>query len=96
MLGNFARTFPIGKARNLLCKGLLDWQSGHTEAASKKWQQSLDMATKIGMPFEQGQAHFEIGRHLKADDPARKQHLSEAAAIFARLGAVYDLSRTKI
>ncbi len=45
------------------------------------------------MPYEQGLAHYEIGRHLAVDDPARQAHLARAAEIFGQLEAAYDLRR---
>jgi hypothetical protein len=45
------------------------------------------------MPYEQGLAHYEIGRHLPATDPARATHLSQAYAIFSQLNAAFDVAR---
>jgi len=47
------------------------------------------------MPYEQGLAHYEIGRHLPFDDPARQDHLSQARVVFTRLEANYDLRRAQ-
>ncbi len=47
------------------------------------------------MPYEQGLAHYEIGRHLAVDDPIRREQLTQACEIFARLEATYDLERAQ-
>jgi hypothetical protein len=47
------------------------------------------------MPYEEGLAHYEIGRHLLSGDPARQEHLAYAAEILARVGAAYDLGRVQ-
>jgi hypothetical protein len=45
------------------------------------------------MPFEQGLAHYELGRRLPEGDPARRSHLVDARAIFERLGHLRWLAR---
>jgi hypothetical protein len=47
------------------------------------------------MPCEQGRAHYQIGRHLPARDPARQAHLTRAGEIFADIGALYELDRVQ-
>ena len=47
------------------------------------------------MRYDQGLAHFEIGRHLPGDDHARQENLKQAADIFKQTGAGYDLDRTQ-
>jgi hypothetical protein len=39
------------------------------------------------MPREQGLTHYEIGRHLPANDPNRQKYLNRAVEIFAQLQA---------
>jgi hypothetical protein len=38
------------------------------------------------MPYDQGLAHFEIGRHLADGDGARLFHLDRARDLFGALG----------
>jgi eukaryotic-like serine/threonine-protein kinase len=45
------------------------------------------------MPYDQARLHYEIGRHLPTDDPARGKHLEHACALFEQMGATYDLAR---
>jgi hypothetical protein len=57
------------------------------------WQQAIAAARRVTMLYEEGLAHLELGRHLPPGDPARGTSLAEARAIFARLGAAYDLAQ---
>ena len=47
------------------------------------------------MPYDEGLIHYEMGRHLPLEDPARSEHLSQACEIFERLEATYDLDRVR-
>jgi len=47
------------------------------------------------MPCERGRAHYQIGRHLPARDPARQAHLTRAGDIFADIGALQELAQVQ-
>ena len=94
-LHKFARVFPIGRTRAWLWKGLYFWLAGKGSKAMGAWQKGLAAARKLEMPYDEGLLHYEIGRHLDAPDPARKEHLARACEIFERLGASYDLERAQ-
>lgn len=47
------------------------------------------------MPYEQGLAHYELGRHLLQADPDRVAHLRQAQEIFTQLVAPYELARVQ-
>ncbi|MFQ5651045.1 MAG: adenylate/guanylate cyclase domain-containing protein [bacterium] len=94
-LAKYANIFPIGKPRAWLWQGVYDWQAGKAKKARKSWQKSLSAAERLGMPYEQGLAHFEIGRHLDAGDVARDGHLDRACEIFQRLEVGHDLARAQ-
>jgi hypothetical protein len=53
------------------------------------------MQAGAGLAYDEALAHYEIGRHTDAGDPARQEHLSRAGEIFERLGAAYDLGRVQ-
>jgi tetratricopeptide (TPR) repeat protein len=82
-----ARTFPIGRPRAWLSRGRCLWLSGKTAKAHQFWRKSLVAAAQLAMPYEQGLAHYEIGRHMDADAVERATHLHQAIDIFDRLGA---------
>ena len=89
----FARVFPIGEAQASLYQGLAEWLSGRQVRARRAWQKGLVAAERLDMPHDQGRLHFEIGRHLPALDPTRRQHLECACALFEHVGATDDLAR---
>lgn len=93
-LNSFGRAFPVVCPRARLWQGLYAWLGGQPQRAHKLWQQSLAAANMLAMPYEQGRAHYEIGRH--ATGATRRTHLTQAVAIFDRLGASYDLERTQM
>lgn len=89
-MDKFARVFPLGEARALIWKGLYHWLTGNAQKANKHWQTGLAAAEQRGIPYDQALAHYEIGRHLKHNDPACHKHLQKALDIFDQLGAAYD------
>jgi hypothetical protein len=91
----FARIFRFGQPQAWLYQGLCDWQAGNASRANRAWRKSLELARQLAMPYEQGQAHYEIGRHLPLNDPARREHLNRASDIFARLDAMFHLEQTQ-
>jgi hypothetical protein len=94
-LFSYARVFPIGRPRAYLWQGLFEWLSGRPTQAHQLWRKSLAAAERLDMPYAQGLAHFEIGRHLPPDDPNRSKHLTQACRLFIQLGAAYDLQRAQ-
>jgi hypothetical protein len=47
------------------------------------------------MPYEQGLAYYEIGRHLPSSHPQQRAYLRQALVLFARVGALSALARTQ-
>ena len=92
-LRRYAYVFPISQPRAWLWQGLYEWLAGKPGKARKAWHKSLAAAERLAMLYEQGLAHSEIGRHASA--PERHLHLARACAIFAQLGAAYDLARAE-
>lgn len=68
---------------------------GYPDRAKKWWAKSLTAAEKLGMPYLEGLTHYEMGRRLPLNDPARARHLLLAGQIFSRLAAAYDQARTE-
>jgi class 3 adenylate cyclase/tetratricopeptide (TPR) repeat protein len=87
-----AWVFPISSPRAWLWRGVHDWTAGKPSKAHKAWHKSLAAAERLSMPYEEGLAHYEIGRHLPAGDSARRDHVTRACEIFTRLEAAYDLA----
>jgi tetratricopeptide (TPR) repeat protein len=81
--------FRLAGPEAMLLQGRFDWLGGRTSAARTWWNKSAQEAVKLGMRYDEGLAHAEIGSRLS--DPGE---LEQAAAIFAEIGARRDLART--
>lgn len=92
----FARRFPIYQSWALRNDGMRLWMMGQHNKAHRIWQQSLALAVRLRMPYDEGLALYEAARHLPLDDPQRHRYLSRAAEHFTLLNAPYDLARTQI
>jgi tetratricopeptide (TPR) repeat protein len=86
-----ARIFPINQPAIWLWQGVHHWIEGRTAQAEKTWRKSLACAEELGIPYDQGRAHYQIGYHLAVEHPARHEHLARAVQIFETLGTIYDL-----
>ncbi len=75
-----------------LYDGLYHWLAGHRTQAQRMWRRSLEAATQYTMPYDQGRAHYELGRHAAEGGG---EHLQRALAIFAHLGAAYDVEQVQ-
>lgn len=94
-LKRFASAMPIGLPRYGTCAGLADWLRGRHGTARRTWQKGLEAAVRLSMPYEEGRAHWELGRHAALGSSERRTHLEQAHAAFARVGAAYDLERVE-
>lgn len=93
-LGQYARVFSIARPRSLVCQGLLAHHQGRGKQAAALLRRGADAAVALKMPFEEARALREVGRNLRPG-PKRQAALQQAAAIFERLGAAWDLERTR-
>lgn len=93
VLEKYAKLFPYAQPIADLRRGRQLWLAGNQAKATAKWRAGLALAEKLDMPFEQGLAHYEQGRHLKG--PERMDHLSQAVALFEKVSAKRDVERTK-
>ncbi|MGI8550252.1 MAG: AAA family ATPase [Dehalococcoidia bacterium] len=92
MLRGVARIFPMTEPTAECFHGLDEWLSGHPARAHRAWHEGLTAANRLRMPYEVGRAHYEIGRHLPLQDPARDRHLQRARAIYTRFGHARPLA----
>jgi tetratricopeptide (TPR) repeat protein len=88
----FARSFPIAQPRAWLYQGWRSRLAGDLARANRAWQQGLSLAERLAMPYEQGRAHYELGRHAAGDEQGQA-HLRRAVDLFAAVGAEYDRAR---
>ena len=68
-------------------------QTRQNAGAQRAWRKSLALARQMAMPYEEGRAQYEIGRHAQGEE--RRLSLTRAAEIFKPLGAAYDLERAR-
>jgi tetratricopeptide (TPR) repeat protein len=94
-LRRFARPFALGRPHALLWSGSEAWLDGRAGRARRLWERALAEASARSMPYEEGSAHLEIGRHLPPGDPQRQRHLLDAVAVFERVGCVADARRAR-
>jgi tetratricopeptide (TPR) repeat protein len=71
-------------------QGTYEWLRGKPSISEQWWQRSLKAAEEMGMPYESAMAHLEMGQWLKD-----RAHLEKAEAIFADIGAEWDLGQTR-
>lgn len=95
VLQRFARSFALGRPRAWLWQGTLAWLTGRQGRAVRAWQTSLAQAEQLAMPYEQGLAHYEWGRHLPAGAAERSAHLNQALTLFREIHADYDQVRVE-
>ena len=91
-LRKFARVFPIGEPQAWLWLGWFHQLNDQPLLARRAWRRSLTAAERLVMPYDQGQAHYALAGCLPAADPAQPWHAGQAADIFTRLEAGYDLA----
>jgi DNA-binding SARP family transcriptional activator/predicted ATPase len=91
-----ARGVPAGLSRYWLLLGLYHWLTGAQRQAFKDWHKCLADARRLQMPFDQGRACYEIGRHLPPDHPQRQTYLKQACELLEQLGAIYYLRRAQV
>jgi hypothetical protein len=88
-------TTRSGRAASWLYLGRYNMLEGARDRAYKNWRKGLEVAEAVGMRYELGRTHLEMGRHARLDDPQREEHLRRAEAIFDRMGAVYYRDRAQ-
>jgi class 3 adenylate cyclase/tetratricopeptide (TPR) repeat protein len=88
-----AHIFPIGQPRAWRWQGVYEQLAGNPAKAIKAWQKSLTAARALRMPYDEGLAHYELGRHTTGLE--RAAHLAHAADLFTRLGTAYRLDQVK-
>ncbi|MGZ3460296.1 MAG: hypothetical protein ACXU86_17550 [Archangium sp.] len=91
----YTRAFSFAEPFSLLCDGQEAWLSGRTEVALRTWTRCAERAVELAMPYEEGRARLELGRHLAPEAPERKAHLVRARELFQRLEAAVELTRAE-
>ncbi len=91
----FALLQEVGKPRLAVFEC---WQAGlrgNHRRAARIAQRGIQLSQQLQTPYDEGLLHYHAGRFLPESDPARREHLSQALAIFERLGAAHDAECTR-
>ena len=83
------KAFRPGRPEALRLQGRYEWLKGNPAQAQRGWQMSLAEAETLGMRYELGLTHREIGQRL-----GERAHMEKAVEIFAVIGAELDLARS--
>lgn len=94
-LGRFAWLFPMRRPFAYLYQGRYDRLAGQSRKARRNWLKSLTHAQRLAIPYVEGAAHFQIGRHLPLGEARRESHLRRAVEVFETLDAAYDLAQVQ-
>jgi hypothetical protein len=92
-LRKFASVYDVALPAASMYQGWLDWLVGKPDAATNAWLAAIDHAERLDMPYDQGLAHYHLGKRLPKDERQGQEHLAQARAIFERLGAPWDFQQ---
>jgi tetratricopeptide (TPR) repeat protein len=90
-LRRYARRFPMARPRALACLAWSHRLQGRPAAAARAWARAIREADRLAMPWEQANAHYQLGRHLRGDERSPlgltgAEHLDRARSTFEALG----------
>jgi len=89
------RHLPANKASIWLYEGIYDNMTGKHKKAVTAWTKSLEHAQHFNQPYELARASYELGQYLSTDSALRREYLTQACAIFGRLGTKYEMDLAK-
>lgn len=89
------RAYPVWLPQALIWRGLYEATHGKEGKALRTWQRSLRTAREFGLPYEQGLAAYEIGRHLPESEPERSAYLAQASDVFVKIGDRYHQAQVQ-
>ena len=94
-LTRLAKFFPVCRPRQAVWHGLHIWLGGRPQAGRQAWRRAAELAHSLGMPFEEGLALFELGRHPGGSHTGRADQLERASRLFHNIQAMgeYRLAR---
>jgi tetratricopeptide (TPR) repeat protein len=87
----FSKVFPIGLPAAHRYEGRVKEQARNPEAARKEWEQGVESAVELKMPYEEGRLLLDLGR-LKSGNRA---HLEKALDLFEATGAAHFSELTR-
>jgi tetratricopeptide (TPR) repeat protein len=85
-----AKVKPLFLPEAIRLQGNYQWLRRRPSFAKKCWERSLGLAEEMGMRYELGMTHLEMGKRLKD-----RRHLEQAEKIFSEIGAEFDLQEAR-
>jgi class 3 adenylate cyclase/tetratricopeptide (TPR) repeat protein len=85
-----AKVFRQCLPEAMMLQGKYQWIRGKPASARQWWAKSIKTAEEMGARYDLGMTHLEMGRRLGDDE-----HLKQAEAIFAEIGADFDLAEAR-
>lgn len=77
-------------AEAMRLQGTYEWLQGRPAAAQKWWQKALAEAGRMGLRYDLGMIHREMGVRLR-----ERTHLEKAEALFAEIGNEQELGKVR-
>lgn len=93
LMKKFKPAFPMSEPTYIFFLGMQAWVQGKKEKAFKDWQTSAEIAKKLSMPWEEGNAWRELGKRSQGE--ARNMALQKAIDLFNQCGATFDAKETE-
>lgn len=85
-----AKGFRSKAPKAMRLQGRCEWLRGNAARAKRWWQKSLAEAEAMGLRYDLGMTHLEMGERLN-----ERAHAERAEAIFAEIGAELDLAQAR-
>ncbi|HLL83725.1 MAG TPA: hypothetical protein VK420_13760, partial [Longimicrobium sp.] len=90
VLSRFSLLFPLARPAALRCAGKAHLLAGHPWRARWRWLRSVDIAQRLGMPYEAALTLLELGKH-SAREPQRERYLRQARELLEHVGRPQQL-----
>jgi tetratricopeptide (TPR) repeat protein len=84
------KEFRPGLPEAMRLQGTYEWLRDKPATAWEWWQRSLRLAEEMGQRYDLGMTHLEAGQRSR-----ERAHLERAEAIFAEIGAEWNLARAR-
>lgn len=96
LLTKYSKIVPQAEIYVLLYKGIYLTLTGETsEKANQLWYKGLEKASELGIEYDQGLLHYQLGRYFPVGLSNRRYHLLEAARIFKKYDSDYELKQVE-
>ncbi|MBU8896652.1 serine/threonine-protein kinase PknK [Corallococcus sp. H22C18031201] len=95
VMAAFAKVFPFSQSAASRWRATEQGLSGQPAKARAGWERAIREAQQLALPYDEGRACLELGRHLPETDGARRVQLNRAVELLSPLGAALDVARAR-